>query len=112
MSRVRTHKRLALFMGFSIFFLGLLFARTFYVQVIAAPKLQQQAESQEVRTITLDAPRGTIYDRNGEALAISRNMASIYADPRTVTNAVDAATKLAPILGLHTEDLLAKIADK
>ena len=41
MSMSRTNKRLALFMGFSVVFLVALFGRTFYVQVIAAPGLQE-----------------------------------------------------------------------
>jgi cell division protein FtsI (penicillin-binding protein 3) len=111
-SRVKAHRRLALFMGMSILFLVLLLGRTFYVQVVAAPKLQVQAENQQVRTLTLDAPRGTIYDRNGEALAISRDMATIYVDPRTVVNAGEAAEKLAPVLGIAKADLLKKMVDK
>jgi cell division protein FtsI (penicillin-binding protein 3) len=99
-------------MGLSVLFLVLLLGRTFYVQVVAAPKLQEQAEKKQVRTLTLDAPRGTISDRNGEALAISRNMATIYADPRTVVNADQAAEKLAVVLGIAKADLLEKIGDK
>jgi cell division protein FtsI/penicillin-binding protein 2 len=111
MSIRRSHRRLALFMGFSVFFLALLFARTFYVQVIAAPKLQEQADSQHVRSITLDAPRGTIFDRNGEALAISRSVASIYADPRHVSDVAKTAALLAPILGVSETDLIKKLAN-
>jgi cell division protein FtsI (penicillin-binding protein 3) len=109
MSRGRTHRRLALFMGLAIVFLFALFGRTFYVQVVAAPKLQQQADNQHVRTITLDAPRGTIVDRNGETLAISRTMASIYADPRHVADPAATAGRLAPVLGLSKQELLAKL---
>jgi len=96
-------------MGLSVLFLIALFGKTFYVQVIAAPGLQQQADNQHIRSITLDAPRGTIFDRNGEALAISRSMASIYADPRHVTDAAKTAAQLAPILGLSKESLLQKL---
>jgi cell division protein FtsI (penicillin-binding protein 3) len=109
MSVRRSHRRLALFMGFSVLFLIALFARTFYVQVIAAPGLQRQADDQHVRSITLDAPRGTIFDRNGEAVAISRPMASIYADPRHVTDAEKTAAQLAPILGVSQADLESKL---
>ena len=109
MSMSRTHKRLALFMGFAVVFLAALFARTFYVQVVAAPSLQQKAVVQQVRTIKLDAPRGTIFDRNGAVLAISRMMASVYADPQHVTDAEKAATALAPILGLSRQELLDKL---
>jgi cell division protein FtsI (penicillin-binding protein 3) len=110
MSMRRSHRRLALFMGFSVFFLALLLARTFYVQVVAAPKLQEQGANQHVRSIALDAPRGTIFDRNGEAMAISRSMASIYADPQHVKDPAATAAKLAPILGMSKEDVLLKLA--
>jgi cell division protein FtsI (penicillin-binding protein 3) len=105
----RTNKRLALFMGFALLFLGGLLARTFYVQVVAAPGLQERADDQHVRTIQLDAPRGIIYDRNGEPLAISQTMATVYANPRQVKNAVAVAEQLAPILGRPVEELHAKL---
>jgi cell division protein FtsI (penicillin-binding protein 3) len=110
MSIRRSHRRLALFMGLSVLFLVALFGKTFYVQVIAAPGLQQQADSQHIRSITLDAPRGTIFDRNGEALAMSRSMVSIYADPRQVTDVAKTASQLAPILGVSEPDLANKLA--
>jgi cell division protein FtsI (penicillin-binding protein 3) len=109
MSMSRTHKRLALFMGFAVIFLVALFARTFYVQVVAAPKLQAKAETQQVRTIKLDAPRGTIFDRNDAALAMSRMMASVYADPQQVKDAEKTANALAPVLGLPKQELLDKL---
>lgn len=112
MSVSRTHRRLALFMGLSVLFLLALFARTFYVQVIAAPKWQEQADNQHVRSIALDAPRGTIYDRNGQTLAISRTMASIYADPQAITDPAKTAAQLAPILNIPKADLLEKMVDK
>jgi cell division protein FtsI (penicillin-binding protein 3) len=107
----KTHKRLALFMGLSILFLAALFVRAFYVQVIAAPKLQEKADSQHIRSVTLDAPRGTILDRNGEALAISRSMASIYADVPNVKNAAKTAAILSPVLGIPAAELLVKLTD-
>jgi cell division protein FtsI (penicillin-binding protein 3) len=110
MSTRRSHRRLALFMGFSVVFLVLLLARTFYVQVMAAPKLQQQAQNQHVRSIPLDAPRGTVFDRNGEAMAISRQMASVYADPRHVVDVAKTAAALAPILGISEDVLVKKFA--
>ena len=106
----RTNKRLALFMGFALIFLGALLARTFYVQVIAAPGLQEKGDEQHVRTMQLDAPRGIIYDRNGEPLAISQTMATVYANPGQVKDAVATAKQLAPILGRPVEELRAKLS--
>jgi cell division protein FtsI (penicillin-binding protein 3) len=111
MSISRTHRRLALFMGLSVVFLVALFGRTFYVQVVAASALQKTADKQHVRTITLDAPRGAIYDRDGETLAISRTMASVYADPQDVKDPNKTAEQLAPILNLAKSELLEKLTD-
>lgn len=113
MTTSRTNKRLALFMGFAVLFLAGLLGRAFYVQVIAAPALQEKAEEQHVRTVELAAPRGTIYDRNGTALAISQTMASIYANPRQIEagDAPDVARQLSPILGVSEQTLLVKLRE-
>ena len=105
----RTNKRLALFMGFALFFLVLLMGRTFYVQVIAAPALKSKAEVQSVRSVEIDAPRGTIYDRNGEVLAMSRTTASVYADPKQIKDPGAAAKELAPVLGMAEDQLVTKL---
>jgi cell division protein FtsI (penicillin-binding protein 3) len=105
----RVNKRLAFFMGPALIFFVLLFGRTFYVQVIAAPALQDQATGQIIRTVELDARRGTIYDRNGQPLAISRAMSTVQANPHQVEDPVATAGVLAPVLGLPEEELLEKL---
>jgi cell division protein FtsI/penicillin-binding protein 2 len=69
----RMNKRLGLFMGLAVFFFVVLFGRAFYVQVISAASLQQQAAGQTTRTVELNARRGIIYDRNGQPLAMSQS---------------------------------------
>ena len=96
-------------MGFAIVFLAALLGRTFYVQVVAAAALKNQADVQSTRTIKLDAPRGAIFDRNGEQLAISQTMATVYANPKQIEDPAAAAKKLAPIVGRPEDDLLAKL---
>ncbi len=105
----RANKRIALFMGFALLFLGALLARAFYVQVVAAPGLQEKAENQHVRTVKLDAPRGTIYDRDGQPLAVSQTMATVYANPSRIGDPAGVAKRLAPILGCSEEQLVAKL---
>lgn len=111
MTTSRANRRLALFMGFAVLFLAGLLGRAFYVQVIAAPALQEKAVEQHERTVELAAPRGTIFDRNGNALAISQTMASIYANPRQIKaeDAPGIAEELSPILGLSEQTLLVKL---
>jgi cell division protein FtsI/penicillin-binding protein 2 len=111
MSVSRTNKRLALFMGFALMFLVLLMGRTFYVQVVAAPALQEKAEGQSVHNVVLEAPRGSIYDRDGDVLAMSQPAASVYADPKQIKadDRDTVAEQLAPILGLAKDDLVTKL---
>ena len=45
--------------------------------------------------------RGTLLDRNGNALAASEDAATIYATPYQVKNPPQTAAKLAPILGVR-----------
>jgi cell division protein FtsI (penicillin-binding protein 3) len=106
----RTNKRLALFMGFAVIFLFALMGRVFWVQVIAAPALQQKAEGQSVRNVKLDAPRGTIYDRDGEILAMSRATSSIYANPKQIKDPAAVAAQLAPIIGVAEDELITKLS--
>lgn len=108
----RANKRLALLMGFIVIFLVVLMGRAFWVQVVAAPALQEKGEGQSVRTIALEAPRGIIYDRDGEVLAMSREMASVFVNPSEVEDAGAAAAKLAPLLNLPEEELVAKLSGK
>jgi cell division protein FtsI (penicillin-binding protein 3) len=110
MTMGRTNKRLALFMGLALMFLVLLLGRTFWVQVVAAPGLQARADDQSVRTIVLEAARGTIYDRNGESLAVSQTMASVYANPSQIEDPAAVAKQLAPVLGLAEEQLVTKLS--
>jgi cell division protein FtsI (penicillin-binding protein 3) len=105
----RANKRLGLFMGLAVLFLIGLAGRAFYVQVVAASSLQGQAVVHSTRTVEINARRGTIYDRNGEALAVSQAMSTVYASPKEVTDPATEAARLAPLLGLSEADLFEKL---
>ncbi len=81
------------------------------MQVIAAPGLQEKADDQSIRTIPLEAARGVIHDRNGQALAVSQIMATVYANPKQIEDAAAVAGQLAPILGVP-EDRAAREAQR
>ncbi|MGI5940115.1 MAG: peptidoglycan D,D-transpeptidase FtsI family protein [Thermoleophilia bacterium] len=107
--RLAGNRRLAIFMGVAVVFLAALFVRTFYVQVVAAPSLKEQAQEQSIRTVALDAPRGIIYDRDGCQLAVSAGRETVYANPREVADPDAAAERLGDVLGLSVDDLAAKL---
>ena len=84
-------------------------ARLVWVQVIAAPRYAAQATSQRMRDIELPARRGTIYDREGEPLAVSIEARTVYAAPNTVKDKAGTAKALASVLGGDSNDYLKKL---
>lgn len=84
--------------------------RAFSLQVLQQRNWVEMAERQHQKTIPLIPQRGTIYDRNGEALAMSMEVDSIFAEPRKMQNRDEAARLLAPILNLPVSTLHAKLA--
>jgi cell division protein FtsI (penicillin-binding protein 3) len=82
------------------------------VQAIEGHHYVALAEAQRVRTVSLAAERGTIFDRNGTDLALSVPQHTIYADPRVVTDPTAYADKLAGILRVDRVELRGELAKK
>jgi cell division protein FtsI (penicillin-binding protein 3) len=61
-----------------------LVARAFQMQVLKREFYQDQGDSRFLRDIEVAASRGTITDRNGEPLAISTPMVSLWLHPETL----------------------------
>lgn len=59
----------------------LLIGRAVYLQVLNKDFLQDQGENRQVGVVSVSAYRGKILDRNGEPLAISTPVQSIWIDP-------------------------------
>lgn len=81
-------------------------ARAMQLQVFDTGFLEQQADARHLRVATLNAHRGAILDRNGETLAASTPVDSVWANPGELAAATDQVDKLAKSLGLSTEKLL------
>ncbi len=58
-----------------------------YEQLVHAPKLETSALDARLREIDIKSNRGAIYDRNGNALAISIATDSVYINPRVIREA-------------------------
>ncbi|QKJ88506.1 peptidoglycan synthase [Paramixta manurensis] len=67
--------------------MGLLLARVADLQLINHPMLEHEADQRSLRTVTIPTNRGTLLDRNGEALALSVPSRDIIADPQRVLEA-------------------------
>lgn len=86
-----------------------LLARAVHLQVISTEFLTHEADARHLRKETISAHRGTITDRNGEPLAISTPVDSIWANPKELALAEDRMPQLARALGLDEQSLLRQL---
>ena len=86
-----------------------LIARAVHLQVFNKDFLNQQADTRHLRVEKISAHRGTITDRNGEPLAISTPVDSIWANPKELAPAVDDVPQLARVLGVDSQQLIRRI---
>lgn len=90
-------------------FVGLL-GRGIYLQTLRKDFLQQKGDARFVRTLSLQAHRGKITDRNGELLAISSPVESIWASPPDVEINKKQKSALTKLLGISESEFDRKIA--
>lgn len=83
----------------------LLVCRLFYLQVLAHDEYEKRARRQQEKLEPIDAPRGSIFDRNGNLLAISSASNVVVVNPKRIPNKEIASALLAKILGLDGKKL-------
>jgi cell division protein FtsI (penicillin-binding protein 3) len=66
--------------------------------------LARIARQQQVRSVTIPAPRGAIVDRNGEALAVGQERRTLYATPYMLDDPEAAADLVADTLKLKKKE--------
>ena len=101
--------RVALVLTFFVLVSSSLIARAVYLQVLDKDFLNHQADTRHLHTEKISAHRGMITDRNGEPLAISTPVDSIWANPEELASAVDSVPKLAHALNLDSQLLMRRI---
>jgi len=101
--------RVSLVIAFFVLVAGSLVARAVHLQVFNKDFLNQQADSRHLRTEKIFAHRGSITDRNGDPLAISTPVDSVWANPKKLAVAIDRVPALARSLDLDSELLMRRI---
>ncbi len=101
--------RLSLVIAFFALAAVALVARAVQLQVVNKDFLNRQADTRHLRTEKISAHRGAITDRNGEPLAISTPVDSIWANPQELSSAVDRVPELARILQGDPDQLMRRI---
>ncbi|HIE90983.1 MAG TPA: penicillin-binding protein 2 [Methylophilaceae bacterium] len=104
-------RRRVLLMGLLIGFMVLV-GKSIYLQSTKKEFLQKQGGNRYIRTLSVQADRGKITDRNGVILAGSSPVGSVWANPSLVK--IDAKQKLAltKLLGMKTSTLNKKLSNK
>lgn len=72
--------------------------------------LQNQGQSRTLRTEPITAYRGVITDRNGEPLAVSTPVASLWANPKVLLQAPKRWAELSQALGWNKAELESRLA--
>jgi len=86
-------------------------ARALYLQAMRTDFLQEKGDARYSRVLEIAATRGRILDRNGEALAVSTPVKSIWAIPSDVEASDKERRKLAALLALPRTELERKLSD-
>jgi penicillin-binding protein 2 len=89
--------------GLLVAVLVLLVAAFFRLQVMRSSIYALQSEDNRLRAITITAPRGTIYDRNGRIVAENVPGYSISLLPSTADTIASTLERMAPFLDLTPE---------
>lgn len=88
-----------------------LLGRGVYLQGIHNDFLQEKGNERYSRVIEVSAHRGMITDRNGEPLAVSTPVESVWASPADVDATGQQLTQLAQALGVSLKDVKNNLSD-
>jgi cell division protein FtsI (penicillin-binding protein 3) len=99
---------------FGLFFILLILAagRTLYLGALKGGSLRKAAATQQLTYEAVPAQRGAITDRNGTDLAVSEPAQDISATPYLVTNPLQTAQKIAPLLGKPQDQVLRELSER
>ena len=90
---------------------GVLAGRSVYLQAVNTDFLQMKGESRFSRVLEVPATRGRILERNGEAVAISTPVKSVWASPEDARITGAQLTNLATLLDHSPNELERKLSD-
>jgi penicillin-binding protein 2 len=83
--------------------------RLFYLQVISFSYYRQVSEENRVRLVSIPAPRGLIWDRNGKRMVTNRTSYSLLLLPYKTQDMNFLVKKISPLLNLDENFLKEKI---
>jgi len=100
--------RIYLLAGIFVLWCSVICARLVYLQLFRYGSFEQRAQHQQQRTEEVSARRGIIFDRNGQELAMSINVDSVFAVPTEMPKPASTISLIARITRQDPHELLAK----
>lgn len=104
-SRWRRHAVLA---GFAMLGIGLV-VRAAYLQVFDHEFYRGQGDARHLRTVAIPAHRGNLLDRNGEPLAVSTPIQTLWGNPSTLLEQPAALREVAALLDIDSAELQKRV---
>ena len=111
-STSRSAVRLWLTAGVMLLAALVLTGRAVNLQVMETEFLQSQGEARFLRQVTIPTVRGSIVDRNGEPLAVSTPVESVWAHPGELLQAGAQIPQLAGLLETPADDLERRLTQR
>jgi cell division protein FtsI (penicillin-binding protein 3) len=101
--------RILLVMGLFFLLANVMLWRAVYLKISERAFLEKQGEMRYERVLEIAAHRGRILDRNGEVLAVSTPMETVWVNPRELSSAMDRLPELAQVIGVDLGKLQTQI---
>jgi len=102
-------RRLHVMVAAMVLWAAVIGGRLFFLHVVHSADYRQRAERQQQRTLDVSPRRGVIYDRNGNELAVSIKVDSVFAVPDEIRNLDTTARTLSSLLGISRQELRGKL---
>jgi cell division protein FtsI (penicillin-binding protein 3) len=89
-----------------------LVARAVNLQIVDTEELQEQGKARYLREVVVPTRRGNILDRNGEPLAVSTPVDSVWVNPKEFLPAQEDIEPLARLLGSDAEEIERRLTQR
>ena len=89
-----------------------LVARAINLQIVDTEFLQDQGEARYLREVKVPTRRGNILDRNGEPLAVSTPVDSVWVNPKELLQTPADIQPLADVLGVEAEEIERRLTQR
>src|SRR5262245_14829676 len=102
-------QRIYILIGIMVLWATVIGGRLYFLHVVHSADYKQRAQRQQQRTLDLSPRRGVIYDRNGNELAVSVKVDSVFAVPDEINNVDRTAKLLSTMVGASKNDLVERL---